>query len=309
MLLQKPKLILIVGPTAVGKTTLCIDLAKKLNTDIISCDSRQFYKELSIGTAKPTAQEMQGVRHQLIDSHSIADYYSVGDFERDSLKILENLFKEKEYVIMTGGSGLFVKAIIDGLDEMPEADLSIRQNLMERLENEGVDVLAEELKNLDPIYAAQVDLKNSQRVVRALEVCIATGKPFTDFRRNTKTERPFEIIKIALNRPREELYQRINQRVDLMLAVGLIDEVKSVAQYRQQNALQTVGYKEVFDYLDGTISYEMMVELIKRNSRRYAKRQMTWFKNQDSFEWISVGDDEKSEDVINQILNLVTKDL
>lgn len=305
MLLQKPKLILIVGPTAVGKTTLCIDLAKKLNTDIISCDSRQFYKELSIGTAKPTAQEMQGVRHHLIDSHSIADYYSVGDFERDSLKILDKLFKEKEYVIMTGGSGLFVKAIIDGLDEMPEADLGIRQNLMERLENEGVDVLAEELKNLDPIYAAQVDLKNSQRVVRALEVCIATGKPFTDFRRNTKTERPFEIVKIALDRPREELYQRINQRVNLMLANGLIDEVKSVAQYRQQNALQTVGYKEVFDYLDGTISYEMMVELIKRNSRRYAKRQMTWFKNQDSFEWISVGGNIKNEEVINQILNLV----
>ena len=285
---QKPKLILIVGPTAVGKTDLCVQLAKYLKTEIISCDSRQFYKELSIGTAKPSKEEMQGVPHHLINSHSICEYYSVGDFERDALQILEELYKKHSTVLMTGGSGLFVKAIVEGLDEMPEADLEIREKLMQRLEDEGLEVLAQELQTLDPVYANQIELKNSQRVIRALEVCLCTGKPFSDFRKKVERERPFDIIKIGLERPREELYQRINLRVDKMVEQGLLEEVKSVAQFRTHNALQTVGYKEVFEYLDGNISEETMVELIKRNSRRYAKRQMTWFKNQDNFEWFSV---------------------
>ncbi|HEY1055173.1 MAG TPA: tRNA (adenosine(37)-N6)-dimethylallyltransferase MiaA, partial [Emticicia sp.] len=279
------------GPTAVGKTDLAIKLAHQLDTEIISADSRQFYKELSIGTAKPTKEEMDGVVHHFIDSHSIDTYYSAGDFERDVIRILEeDIFKRKDVVIMTGGSGLFVKAITDGLDDMPEAPLALRENLMQRLETEGVAILAEELKKLDPEYAATADLQNSQRVVRALEVCLSTGKPFSEFHKKTKVKRSFEFIKIGIERPREELYDRINRRMDMMLANGLMDEVKGLTNYKNHNALQTVGYKEVFEFLDGVYDYPMMVELLKRNSRRYAKRQMTWFKNQDNFQWFNAED-------------------
>lgn len=286
-------LILLVGPTAVGKTDLSIRLAQELNTEIISADSRQFYKELSIGTAKPTTKEMYGIKHHFIDSHSIETYYSAGDFERDVIKLLEgDIFKRKDLAIITGGSGLFVKAITDGLDDMPEAPLALRENLMQRLENEGVEVLAEELRKLDPEYAATADLQNSQRVVRALEVCLSTGKPFSEFHKKTKAARSFEFIKIGIERPREELYDRINRRMDIMLANGLMEEVKGLTNYRNHNALQTVGYKEVFEFLDGAYDYPTMVELLKRNSRRYAKRQMTWFKNQDDFQWFSAEDFE-----------------
>ena len=286
-------MILLVGPTAVGKTDLSIRLAHLLNTEIISADSRQFYQELSIGTAKPNIEEMDGITHHFIDSHSIADYYSAGDFERDAIRVLEgDIFKRKDVAIMTGGSGLFVKAITDGLDDMPEAPLEIRENLMKRLETEGLEVLAEELQKLDPEYCATADLLNSQRVVRALEVCLSTGRPFSEFHKKNKIERSFQFIKIGIERPREELYNRINRRMDLMLTNGLVDEVKSVAAFRNHNALQTVGYKEVFEYLDGAYDYPTMVELLKRNSRRYAKRQMTWFKNQDNFQWFNAEDFE-----------------
>lgn len=281
-------LILIVGPTAVGKTDLAIKLAHQLDTEIISADSRQFYKELSIGTAKPSPEEMDGIPHHFIDSHSIESYYSAGDFERDVINLLEeDIFKRKDVAIMTGGSGLFVKAITDGLDDMPEAPLALRENLMQRLETEGVAVLAEELKTLDPEYAGTADMQNSQRVVRALEVCLSTGKPFSEFHKKTKVKRSFQFIKIGIERPREELYDRINRRMDMMLANGLMDEVKGLTNYRNHNALQTVGYKEVFEFLDGDYDYPTMVELLKRNSRRYAKRQMTWFKNQDDFQWFN----------------------
>lgn len=284
-------LILIVGPTAVGKTDLSIRLAQKLNTEIISADSRQFYKELSIGTAKPSIEEMDGVKHHFIDSHSIEAYYSAGDFERDVIKLLEeDIFKRKDVVIMTGGSGLFVKAITDGLDEMPEAPLALRESLMQRLETEGVEPLAAELQKLDPEYAATADLQNSQRVVRALEVCLSTGKPFSEFHKKVKVERNFQFIKIGIERPREELYDRINRRMDIMLANGLEEEVKGLSNYRNHNALQTVGYKEVFEFMDGAYDHTTMVELLKRNSRRYAKRQMTWFKNQDAFQWFNAED-------------------
>lgn len=282
----KSNLIIIVGPTAVGKTDLCIKLAKFLDTEIVSCDSRQFYRELSIGTAKPLPKEMDGVVHHFIDSHSITEYYSAGDFERDAIKLLEeDIFKRKSTAIMTGGSGLFVKAITDGLDEMPEAPLALREELMQRLENGELDLMVEKLKNLDPEYCLSADLQNSQRVVRALEVCLSSGRPFSSFHKKSNIERSFNIIKIGVERPREELYERINLRMDLMLQHGLLDEVKNLLQFRNHNALQTVGYKEVFDYLDGNYDYKTMVELLKRNSRRYAKRQMTWFKNQDAFEW------------------------
>lgn len=286
-------LILLVGPTAVGKTDLSIRLAHLLNIEIISADSRQFYQELSIGTAKPTIEEMDGITHHFVDSHSIANYYSAGDFERDAIRLLEeDIFKRKEAAIMTGGSGLFVKAITDGLDDMPEAPLEIRETLMKRLETEGVETLAAELQKLDPEYCATADLQNSQRVVRALEVCLSSGRPFSEFHKKNKVERNFQFIKIGLERPREELYNRINRRMDIMLANELVDEVKSVAAFRNHNALQTVGYKEVFDYLDGAYNYNTMVELLKRNSRRYAKRQMTWFKNQDNFRWFNAEDFE-----------------
>lgn len=286
-------LILLVGPTAVGKTNLAIKLAHQLDTEIISADSRQFYKELSIGTAKPTIEEMDGITHHFIDSHSIESYYSAGDFERDVIKLLEeDIFQRKDVAIMTGGSGLFVKAITDGLDDMPEAPLELRENLMQRLETEGVAILAEELKKLDPEYAATADLQNSQRVVRALEVCVSTGKPFSEFHKKTKIKRDFNFIKIGIERPREELYNRINRRMDSMLANGLMEEVKGLIGYRNHNALQTVGYKEVFEFLDDVYDYPTMIELLKRNSRRYAKRQMTWFKNQDDFQWFNAEDFE-----------------
>lgn len=287
----KSNLIIIVGPTAVGKTELCVKLAKLLDTEIISSDSRQFYCELSIGTAKPTSEEMAGVVHHFVDSHHINDYYSAGDFERDAVKLLENdIFQRKHVAIMTGGSGLFIKAITDGLDEMPEAPLALREALMQRLNDGEIDALAQELRELDPEYCQTADLQNSQRVVRALEVCLSTGKPFSSFHKKEPVKRSFNIIKIGIERPREELYERINQRMDLMLKNGLLEEVKSLLDYRHHNALQTVGYKEVFDYLDGSYDYGTMVDLLKRNSRRYAKRQMTWFKNQDAFEWFHTND-------------------
>jgi tRNA dimethylallyltransferase len=229
---------------------------------------------------------MSDVVHHFVDSHSINDYYSAGDFERDAIKLLENdIFKRKKVAIMTGGSGLFVKAITDGLDEMPEAPLALREELMQRLEKGELEIMAEELRKLDPEYCETADLQNSQRVVRALEVCLSSGRAFSSFHKKNSIERSFNVIKIGIERPREQLYERINLRMDLMLKNGLIEEVKGLIDYRNHNALQTVGYKEVFEFLDGNYDFATMVELLKRNSRRYAKRQMTWFKNQDAFEW------------------------
>ena len=283
---KKSNLIIIVGPTAVGKTDLCVKLAKAFDTDILSCDSRQFYQQLNIGTAKPTPEEMGSVVHHFVDSHSINEYYSAGDFERDAIKLLENdIFKRKKVAIMTGGSGLFVKAITDGLDEMPEAPLALREELMQRLEKGELEIMAEELRKLDPEYCETADLQNSQRVVRALEVCLNSGRAFSSFHKKNSIERSFNIIKIGIERPRQQLYERINLRMDLMLKNGLMEEVKGLIDYRNHNALQTVGYKEVFEFLDGNYDFATMVDLLKRNSRRYAKRQMTWFKNQDAFEW------------------------
>ena len=285
-----------------GKTDLCVQLAKELNTVIVSADSRQFYQELSIGTAKPSLAEMQGIKHYFIDSHSISQHYSVGDFEKDAITLLEELFKTYDDVLMTGGSGMFLKVISDGIDEMPETSLELRASLMQRFENEGVETLYKELSKLDPNYALEVDPKNHQRIVRALEVCLSSGKPFSSFRTQSKMERPFEIQKFCLERPREELYQRIDQRMDLMLANGLLEEVKSVENFKYHNALQTVGYKEVFDYFDGKTNYQEMERLLKRNSRRYAKKQISWFKNQDSFEWISMNE-ITLEVILSQILS------
>lgn len=286
-------LIIIAGPTAVGKTDLCVELAKKLNTEVFSADSRQFYRELNIGTAKPTVEEMKGIPHHFVNSHSISEYFSVGDFERDCLKKLDTIFEKKDAAILTGGSGMFIKAITDGLDDMPDADLELRETLMHKLKTEGLELLQKQLLFLDPAYYQQVDIQNSQRVVRALEVCISSGMPYSSFRGQAKIERPFNTIKICLNRERDLLYKRIDKRMDQMLVNGLIEEAKYLLSFSDHYALQTVGYKEVFEYLDGSYGYEELVRLLKRNTRRYAKRQITWFKNQDDFMWFEA--DNKGE--------------
>ena len=279
-------LVVVVGPTAVGKTDLCVQLAKHYRTDIISADSRQFFREMNVGTAKPTLQEQQGIKHHFVDSHSITEEYNAGAFEADVLQLLEQLFKEKDVVIMTGGSGLYVRAVLEGMDEMPEVDPEVRAGLTRKYETEGITPLLEQLSELDPVYIAQVDKANTQRVIRALEVCLSSGKPYSSFRTSEKRERPFQFIKIGLNRDRAELYSRIDQRMDLMLEQGLLDEAKALYPYRAHNALQTVGYKEVFDYLEGKYDWEEAVRLLKRNSRRYAKRQLTWFtKHPDEYTW------------------------
>lgn len=300
--LGKKFVLLLAGPTAVGKTALAIELAKRFKTVIISCDSRQFYRELAIGTAKPSREEQQGIPHYFIDSHSIQDLFGAGDYERAALDLINDLFERHDVLIVTGGSGLFIKALVEGLDEMPPVPLAIRTQLMQRLEVEGLDKLANELCQLDAEYAAKVDLKNAQRVVRALEMIQYTGLPFSHFHQKKKINRDFEWIKIALNRPREELYARINQRVEDMLKAGLLDEVRSVSSFRTHNALQTVGYKEVFMYFDELISYDEMVALIQQNTRRYAKRQLTWFRNQDVFEWFHPDDQEEIQDWIEKAL-------
>ena len=279
-------MLVIVGPTAVGKTALCVDLAKHLQTDIISADSRQFYRELAIGTAKPSISEQGGVKHHFIDSHSVEEYFSPGDFERESTKLLNTLFKKQDIVIATGGSGLYIKALMEGLDEMPEADLVLRENLNDRLKTDGLWALFSELKTLDPDYAAKVDSKNPQRVVRALEVCLSTGKPYSEFRLATKPERPFQVIKICLERPREELYTRIDKRMDQMLAEGLMEEAKAFEDKQHLYALKTLGYKEIYGFLRGEYDEAEMIRLLKRNNRHYAQKQMTWFRNQDEFSYL-----------------------
>ena len=283
-------LLVIAGPTAVGKTQLCIELAKKWQTDVVSADSRQLYQELSIGTAKPTPAEMQGIRHHFIDSHSIQEVVSAGRYERECLALLDTLFQEKDIVILTGGTGLYINALCFGLDDIPAVDPAIREQLMAQIAAEGLLPLQTELRNRDPAYAAQADLQNTQRVVRALEVCIGTGQPFSWFRRQTPAQRPFAIKLVALDRPRPELYTRIDARMDAMLAAGLVDEARSLLPYRDHLALRTVGYQEIFGYFDGQYDYDELVFLLKRNSRRYAKRQLTWFRHQQNYEWLTPSD-------------------
>lgn len=280
-------LILVVGPTAVGKTDLCLKLAKIFKTEIVSCDSRQFYREMTLGTAKPSAAELDEVPHHFINSLSIEESYDVRQFERDALTLLEDLFAQNQVVIMTGGSGLFADAIVNGLDEMPEVDPVIRQRIIEEYGEKGLEFLQQQVAENDPEYFESVDQKNPQRLMRALEIWRATGKKFSSFRIKSKKERPFKVIKIGLERNREELYSRIDQRMDQMIAAGLFEEADSFFEKRQLNALHTVGYSEIFDFLEGKYDREEAIRLLKRNSRRYAKRQMTWFKKDQSISWFS----------------------
>lgn len=289
---KKKKLIVVVGPTAVGKTALAIALAKHYRTEIISADSRQFYKEMSIGTAKPDAAELTEVKHHFIDSHSIEEEYSAGDFERDALRLLHTLFKEHDRVIMVGGSGLFIRAVCEGLDNLPKAPPAVREALNDTFAREGIEPLQRRLSEVDPAYYGSADIRNPQRVIRALEVFEATGQPFSSFRIKAQSERPFESIAVGLNMERERLYERINLRVDKMMEAGLLDEVRTLKDYRDKPALLTVGYAELFDFLDGKHTLNEAVTQIKQNSRRYAKRQITWFKKYGGTTWFQPDDIE-----------------
>ncbi|WP_025764858.1 tRNA (adenosine(37)-N6)-dimethylallyltransferase MiaA [Dyadobacter tibetensis] len=283
-------LITIAGPTAVGKTTLAIKLAQHLQTEIISADSRQFFKELEIGTAKPEAGELAAVPHHFINSHHIWDQYSAGDFERGALEKLEQLFAVYDSVVMVGGSGFYIKAILEGLDELPSPAVGLREALTLRLRDEGLEVLQKEISSIDPVFALTKEFHNPQRVIRALEVYHTVGQPISFFQQKINKKRPFIPICLALDRDRAELYQRIDQRMDIMLQNGLVDEAKALEAYRSQHALQTVGYKEVYEYLDGAYDYSEMVRLLKQNSRRYAKRQLTWFRHQGAFTFFNPDD-------------------
>lgn len=284
------RLIVILGPTASGKTTLSIALAKHLNTEIISADSRQFYREMAIGTAKPSDEEQDGVKHHFIDSHSIEEVFSAGEFEQAALGVLDTIFKTNDDAICVGGSGMYIDALCEGLDDIPR-DLTIRTELNSFVQENGLETLKEELKNKDREFYNQIDLNNPQRLIRAIEVIRITGKKYSELRRKQHKKRPFEIVKFGISHDREILYDRINRRVDIMVQEGLFLEVESLIKHRGHNALNTVGYKEIFDYLDGKFTKEEAIELIKRNTRRYAKRQLTWFRKDPSIIWLDEGQD------------------
>ena len=305
---MRRKLLIILGPTAVGKTDYSIETALGYDSPVISCDSRQIYKEMTIGTAVPSAEQLSAVQHYFIHSHSVTDVYTAGKYEVEALGLINRLFEQgHETLVMAGGSGFYVDALVNGLDDFPEADQGLRAELMRRLNEEGVESLRMDLKALDPESYATIDIANGQRVVRALEVCLMTGKPFSSFKTSSRKERDFEIEKVCLTRPREVLYDRINRRVLQMVDEGLVDEVRSLVQYRDLPALQTVGYKEIFDWFDfeaGLVStegwgptspgdgpvtsLERAVELIQRNTRHYAKRQISYWKRDKDIRWLEL---------------------
>ena len=294
-------LIVLTGPTAVGKTAVSLDIAKHFGIPVFNADSRQIFKELRIGTARPTETEMQEVKHYFVGTLGIEDYYSASLYEQQVLELLDKEFQSHDYALLSGGSMMYIDAVCDGIDDIPTIDDQTRETMKRRLKEEGLEALVEELRRLDPDYYEIVDRQNPRRVVHALEICVMTGKTYTSFRKRSKKERPFRIIKIGLDRPREELYLRINARVDKMMSDGLLDEVKALYPKKELNALNTVGYKELFDYLDGRWPLEEAVERIKGNTRRYARKQLTWYKKDEQIRWFHP-DDKQS------ILNYISKD-
>lgn len=280
------KLIVLTGPTAVGKTKEAINLAKTLNTEIISADSRQFYKELNIGVATPTEEELSEVKHHFIGHISIHNNYNVGLYEKDAIEKIELLFKTHDTLVLTGGSGMYIDVVCNGIDSLPDVDFEIRNELNRVFKEEGISVLQEELREKDIEYYNIVDTKNHIRLIRALEVIRQTGKTFSFYRTNQKTQRDFQIVKFALQRERSELIERIDKRVDLMIEEGLLEEAKEVYPYKNLSALNTVGYKELFKYFDNQISFQQAIEDVKTNTRRYAKRQMTWFRKETQYTWL-----------------------
>ena len=286
-------LIVIAGATGSGKTDLSINIALHYHAPIISTDSRQFYRGIPIGTAQPDAEQLQAVEHHFIASHDLEQDFNCGAYEQEALAKSEELFEQHDTVVAVGGSGLYIKALCEGMDDLPEVAPELRNSLAEELKSVGIDAMAEKLRELDPVFYEVVDRKNPARVLRALEVCIATGQPYSSLRTGEKRERPFGIVKIATDMDRAILYERIDRRVDIMIEQGLEQEARSVYHLRKLNSLQTVGYREMFDYFDGTITREESIELIKRNSRRYAKRQLTWFRRDEEFAWFHPAEKEK----------------
>ncbi len=278
-------LFVLIGPTGVGKTELSLELAEMLDSPIISADSRQLYADLKIGTAAPTQKQLNRVKHYFVGTLKLTDYYSAAQYELEVMNVLEKLFNTHDTLVLTGGSMMYIDAICNGIDDIPTVDNETREMMLEKFEKEGLEHLCAELKLLDPEYYSVVDLKNHKRVIHALEICYMTGKTYTSFRTGNKKERPFDIVKIGLKRDREELYERINKRVDAMIEDGLLDEVKSVYQYKNLNSLNTVGYKEIIQYLDGNCTLDFAIEKIKQNSRIYSRKQMTWFKRDNNIAW------------------------
>ena len=298
-------LIVITGPTAVGKTALCLGIAKHYDIPIINADSRQIYRDMRIGTASPTESQLEEVKHFLVGKLNLTDYYSASMFEQDVLEILKQQFSgpdSKNIALLTGGSMMYIDAVCNGIDDIPTIEDEVRENLKKRLKQEGLERLCEELRLLDPEYYNIVDKKNTRRVIHGLEICYQTGKTYTSFRKRDKKERPFNIIKIALNREREELYCRINKRVDQMIEEGFIDEARSLYGLRELNSLNTVGYKELFDHFDGIYSLEEAIERIKGNTRRYARKQLTWFKRDPEVKWFH-------PDNVDEIINYISQQI
>lgn len=300
---MRNKLIVIIGPTGVGKTELSLSLAEFLHTPVINADSRQLYKDLTIGTAAPTADQLKRVKHYFVGTLSLTDYYSAAQFESDVISLLDQLYQTHPFALMSGGSMMYIDAVCNGIDDIPTVDQETREMIMERYQQEGLTPLSNELRLLDPDYYAIVDQKNPKRILHALEICYMTGKPYSSFRTNKKKERSFDIIKIGLRRDREELYERINKRVDEMIQNGLIDEVKNVMSYRYTNALNTVGYKEIFQYLDGNWSLEQAIEKIKQNTRIYSRKQMTWYKKDTEIHWFHPDNDKEIKKFLELVLN------
>lgn len=300
---MKKNLIVLIGPTGVGKTELSLRIAEEFQTSIVSSDSRQLYADLKIGTAAPTPEQLNRVPHHFIGTLKLTDYYSAAQYEAEAITLLENLFQDKDTVILTGGSMMYVDAVCKGIDDIPTVDNETRQLMLQRYESEGLEQLCAELKLLDPDYYQIVDLKNPKRVIHALEICYMTGKAYTSFRTRQHKERPFRIIKIGLTRDREELYGRINQRVDIMMEDGLLKEAQSVYPYRHLNSLNTVGYKEMFKYLNGEWGLSFAIEKIKQNSRIYSRKQMTWFKRDPEIHWFHP---EKEAEILAYLRQTIT---
>ncbi len=295
-------LIVVVGATGSGKTDLSLRLATHFSAPILSTDSRQVYQGIPIGTAQPTAEQLAAVEHHFIASHSLTDNFNCGEYEVQALACLEKLFLTHDVVVAVGGSGLYIQALCEGMDELPQADEKLRQSLMERLQNEGIESLLADLERLDPEYYAQIDRQNPSRVLRAVEVCMQTGLPYSSLRTGERHKRDFRIVKVGIEWEREALYDRINRRVDMMIDEGLEAEARAVYHLRHLNSLQTVGYREMFDYFDGSISRQEAVELIKRNSRRYAKRQMTWFRRDSEIRWFAPSETDAMIDFLENTI-------